>query len=152
LKAKAITLLELLIVIALIAVLAGAMIGPIFRESKIDAQEAKARKELEAIKLACIQYHYDTGKWPPTADVEDALVLNQYSLTNWRGPYIDKSDPKDPWNNDYIFVQDSPPTKTLWAVSPGPDYFTGPNWCDDTSDCKDGICDICLVVSPDYDM
>jgi prepilin-type N-terminal cleavage/methylation domain-containing protein len=63
-KRKGFTLIELIIVIALIAILAGAMV-PMFRSNRLEAQQAKAMAELDAIKSAALMFHADTGTWPP---------------------------------------------------------------------------------------
>ena len=51
-------------------------------------------------------YRLDNGRYPTTAQGLEAL----YTLptaeprpTNWRGPYLRKRVPVDPWTNPYIF-------------------------------------------------
>ena len=92
---KGFTLIELLIVIAIMAVLAGAML-PMFRVNQLTAQQARVRADLDSTKTASIMYHQDTGAWPPGA-VAPGLQTGADFVTdaapvtpNWAGPYLDQ--------------------------------------------------------------
>jgi len=108
------TLIELVIVVAIIAVLAGSMV-PLFFANKLEAQKARASADLNAIKTAALLLHADTGKYPLTAvDTIDStgrnLITNNDSYVNWNGPYMDD------WRRDPFSTDDSPVTYRLRTV------------------------------------
>jgi len=86
------TLLELILVIAIIVVLAGAML-PVFNITRQEAKVAKATADLDNIKTAAIMYKGDTNTWPPTGTAGLGLVSNN-SVAGWDGPYLTE------WGND----------------------------------------------------
>ena len=150
-KIKAFTLIEMLIVIAIVVILAGAM-APIIRFTKEDARTAKALTILETIRVASHQYHLDTGAWPPygAGAVGDGLMANTEGLDGWRGPYVDAETwPLDPWGIRPYYIMFVPPAK-LYAVSIGPD--NGWDGCKLPNDptCAFPPCDdICIAITPD---
>ena len=92
-RRAAFTLLEIVIVIALIALLAGLAIkqgGGIF-----DEQRAKiTRLYVEStLKMPLTRYKIATGDFPSTEDGLQALVTRPASAGDrWSGPYVDKLD------------------------------------------------------------
>ena len=94
------TLIELLIVIMILAVLAGAMI-PVFRTTRLTAQQAKADADLDSIKTASIMYHFDTSQWPPIGNTGNGYITNGAAADNWNGPYLDEWK-NDPWSMPYV--------------------------------------------------
>ena len=120
-KNKGFTLIELLIVIAIIAVLAGATV-PMFRVTKLQAQQARVSADLDTIKTASLMLHNDTGKWPATGVSTGAdLVANTSAWPNWNGPYMDEWR-NDPWGTAYN-VYDSGIIR--YVRSYGPDLVVG---------------------------
>ena len=117
-KKSGITLIELLIVFALIAILVRFMV-PIFNSSRYAAQEAKALHDFDAIKAAALRVYFDIEEWPSSGAAGDGL-MNTNGITNindWRGPYLDEWK-KDPWGNLYVILQTG---STQWISSRGPD-------------------------------
>ncbi|MCA2999944.1 MAG: type II secretion system major pseudopilin GspG [Rhodocyclaceae bacterium] len=102
-KQAAFTLLELLIVLLIIGLLA-AFVGPKYfgQIGKSQAQVAKA--QIEAFDKALDQYRLDTGKYPTTAQGLDALFAAPANEANWKGPYLKKAVPLDPWGNRYQYT------------------------------------------------
>ena len=99
------TLIELLVVLVVIAVLAG-MVGPMVFRNVSDAKLTAAKAQLELFALALDQYRLDNDYYPSTAQGLEALrtaPTGEPSARNWRGPYLRKPVPLDPWGRAYVF-------------------------------------------------
>ncbi|MBU0676504.1 MAG: type II secretion system major pseudopilin GspG [Verrucomicrobia bacterium] len=92
------TLIEILLVVVIIGILA-ALAAPRLGGRVKDAQISAARSDINAIGVAIDLYEMDNGDYPPSLQ---ALVQNS-GARNWKGPYLKKGLPKDPWGNDYIY-------------------------------------------------
>ena len=73
LNQKGFTLVELMVVIAILGVLA-AIALPKFTDSTTSANTAKAQADLRTIDSAIVMYQAQEGTTPPNADDTDALV------------------------------------------------------------------------------
>ncbi len=107
-KQAGFTLIELMVVVVIIAILAGLII-PRFMGETDKAKQAKAKMQIESLESALKMYKLDNGSYPTTeqglkALVEAPTVGNLPK--NWRqGGYLEKGKvPKDPWDNEYIYV------------------------------------------------
>jgi len=129
---KTFTLIELVIVVAIIAILAGAM-TPIIRSSRNEAKIAKAQADLEAMKVAAQMYYIDTGVWPTSPE---RLVSS--SIDGWDGPYVDRLN-VDPWGRRYshhTYYKLDKTERCLFSYGPNGKY----NSCNPNSD------DICVFT------
>ena len=124
---KGFTLLELIIVITILAVLAGAMI-PLFSTTRRQAQDAKAMADLDAIKSASVMYHYDTRSWPQagSSGFLTCLVSNTgggcpTTAGGWSGPYLTDwtNDPYSGTTRTYAILNAA--SDRQFAQSAGPD-------------------------------
>ena len=100
------TLIEILVVIAVIAVLAALVAPNVFRHVGA-AKDAAARSQMEMIGAALDAYRLDNGAYPTTAQGLEALWEEpavEPRPTNWRGPYMSKRVPADPWGRPYLYV------------------------------------------------
>ena len=114
------TLIELMIVIAITAILAAIAI-PVYSAYREKAKTAEATADLYDIRLAIELLASDTNQWPnhyepgvlgPSPEIWD-LTLGQAGLINtdgnfqgWQGPYITTTPTQDPWGNNYFFDPD----------------------------------------------
>lgn len=96
------TLIELLVVIIIIGLLAAFVAPKYFGQiGKSKSQVAKA--QIEAFDKAIDQFRVDVGHFPTQAQGLNSLFAQPSNEPLWRGPYIKKSIPADPWNNAYIY-------------------------------------------------
>jgi general secretion pathway protein G len=99
------TLIELLVVIVVLGVLATLVAPNVFRHIGT-AKEATARAQIEMLGASLDAYRLDTGRYPTTEQGLAALwrapTIEPRPLT-WRGPYLRKPVPADPWGNPYVY-------------------------------------------------
>ena len=135
---KGFTLMELMVVIAIIILLAGIMV-PNLAHRLERAKMTKAEADIASIEGAIAMYETDTGRYPEdTHPTLLSIEVLAWRLTardrngnvgllenlisndpNWHGPYL-KGIEKDPWGNYYVYVKNTggvvlPPT--WWTVA-----------------------------------
>lgn len=102
---RAFTLLEIIVVIIVLALLAGLVAPQIFGRVS-EARGTTARTQIELIGTALDNYRLDNGAYPVT---EQGLAALREKPTrapvpaNWRGPYLRKDVPNDPWGRPYLY-------------------------------------------------
>jgi general secretion pathway protein G len=99
------TLIEILVVIVVIAILA-TLVAPNVFQHVGTAKATTAKSQIEMMSSALDAYRLDTGAYPNTAQGLAALqeLPTIDPPTNWRGPYLRKAVPLDPWGHPYVFV------------------------------------------------
>jgi general secretion pathway protein G len=99
------TLIEILVVITVIAILAGLVTPMVFRNVG-DAKRSAAKAQIEIFGLALDSYRLDNDYYPSTAQGLAALQvtpIGEPPARNWRGPYLRKTVPLDPWGQPYHY-------------------------------------------------
>jgi general secretion pathway protein G len=99
------TLIELLVVIVVLAVLATLVAPNVFRHVGA-AKEVSTRSQVEMLGAALDAYRLDTGRYPSTEQGLEALWTQPAAEprpSNWRGPYLRKPVPVDPWQHPYVY-------------------------------------------------
>ncbi len=99
------TLVELVVVMSIIAILAGAVVLQVTRRVE-DAKRARALQDISTLETALDLYAADNGAPPTTQQGLQALRTKPSSPPqphNWNGPYLKKDVPKDPWGHDYVY-------------------------------------------------
>jgi general secretion pathway protein G len=96
------TLLELLVVVAIIGMLVG-YVGPRYFKQIGKSQVTVARDQFHAFGQALDHYRLDTGRYPTTEQGLSALMVKPANELKWNGPYLQKDPPLDPWNNPYVY-------------------------------------------------
>lgn len=100
------TLLELLVVLGIIAMLAG-LVGPQVMKHMAEAKVKAAKVQVEDLAQTLDMYKLDVGSYPTSDQGLNALIESPEGAQRWNGPYLRKSKvPLDPWNNEYKY--DSP--------------------------------------------
>jgi general secretion pathway protein G len=96
------TLLELLVVVAIIGLLA-AYVGPRYFGQIGKAEVKAAQAQIDALDKAVGAYRLDVGRFPSTQDGLQALITAPPGTSRWAGPYLKKEVPLDPWGRPYIY-------------------------------------------------
>ena len=96
------TLLELLVVVAIIGLLAG-YVAPRYFSQLGKSEAGVARAQIDALEKSLDQYRLDTGRYPTTEQGLNALVVKPANEPKWNGPYLRKGLPADPWGNAYLY-------------------------------------------------
>jgi general secretion pathway protein G len=96
------TLLELLVVLAILGLLA-AIVGPqVIRylgSSKTQSAQVQAKNIAASLQL----FRLDAGRYPTNAEGLSALIKAPAALPVWNGPYLpDASAITDPWGKPYL--------------------------------------------------
>jgi general secretion pathway protein G len=122
------TLLEIIVVIIVLALLAGLVAPQIF--SRVgDARSTTARTQIELISTALDSYRLDNGSYPTTEQGLQALREKPTRApipANWRGPYLRKAVPNDPWGRPYLYKSPGDRNVTGFDLSSlGRDGVTG---------------------------
>ncbi len=102
---RAFTILEMIVVIAIIGLLVGLTVTnleKLFGDSKVDLAGVFVRS---SIKVPLQQFSMHMGNYPSTAEGLQALITAPASKADrWRGPYLlENKIPLDPWGNPYQY-------------------------------------------------
>ncbi|RKU12993.1 hypothetical protein C6503_16485 [Candidatus Poribacteria bacterium] len=92
------TRLQLLILIALTAVIGVLSFPPWLEQRKVSTADI----DVETVAVAIKKYYRHTGSYPTSLD---ALVTDP-GVDGWRGNYLE-SVPETPWGGRYVLLQDS---------------------------------------------
>jgi general secretion pathway protein G len=96
------TLLELLVVVAIIGLLVG-FVAPRYFGQIGKSEVTAARAQIDALEKALDQYRLDTGHYPSTEQGLAALWQRPQNEPKWNGPYLRKTVPLDPWGRPYQY-------------------------------------------------
>lgn len=91
-RKKGYSLMEFVVMIMILTVLTGIAV-PIYTESKASALRSRAKKELEVIASSAMSYYADLYTLSGTT-IQKLNSEGYLSIIN-----------KDPWNNDYVYVE-----------------------------------------------
>jgi general secretion pathway protein G len=105
-KQRAFTLIEVLVVVAILGILA-AIVVPKIMDRPDEAKRVAAKADIAGIVQVLKLYRLDNGFYPATDQGLAALVQRPTTNPvppNWKaGGYLDRL-PKDPWGGDYQYL------------------------------------------------
>lgn len=97
------TLVELLVVVAILGLLA-AIATPMVLRHLADAKVDTAQVQISQLATALDLYKLDNGRYPTTEEGLVALTTAPPDAPRWRGPYLSGDGSLvDPWGHAYIY-------------------------------------------------
>jgi general secretion pathway protein G len=100
--ARGFTIIELLIVMAILAMLA-VMVAPNLFNQADSARRDAVLSQISSLGSALDTYRLDMGQYP---DDLEQLVTSSSGRASWNGPYLRGDVPMDPWGNAYVYDSD----------------------------------------------
>lgn len=100
------TLIELLVVLLILGLIAG-LAGPQVMNYLGESKLKTAKLQIEEFGSSLDLFKLDVGRYPDTQEGLKALVEAPAGAgpNRWHGPYMRKTVvPKDPWGNDYHYT------------------------------------------------
>ncbi|MCE5184702.1 MAG: type II secretion system major pseudopilin GspG [Planctomycetaceae bacterium] len=119
------TLIELLLVLVILAALA-TIVVPKFTKRSEQAKQTAAKADIANMEVALDAFEIDTSRYPTNSEGLRALMEKPANADGWRGPYLKKGTPRDPWGQEYIYRQPGQYNEYGYDLSsPGPDAQAG---------------------------
>ncbi len=116
-RRAAFTLIEMLLVLAILATLI-AIVAPRLAGRSEQAKFTAAQTQIASLESATDAFEVDNGRYPRSLE---ELITPPSDTPNWRGPYLKKAVPPDPWGNPYVYEfpgRRNPLGYDLYSVGP----------------------------------
>ena len=117
-RIRGFTLIEILVVMAIIGMLA-VMVAPNLFRQQAGAMRDAALSQISSLETALDSYRLDMNQYPHSLD---ALMENETGSASWNGPYLRRDIPSDPWGNEYVYQSDG---RSFTLISYGADGAQG---------------------------
>ena len=115
-RQRGFTLVELLLVLVILALIAGLVLPGIIGKAE-SAKVKAAASQISRIGMSVESFYLDTGVAPSSLE---ELVDEPSGVTGWNGPYIKNSLLKDPWGEPYKYKTpgDHGGDYDIWSYGP----------------------------------
>jgi len=118
------TLIEMLVVILILSILAALIIPKLVGRTD-DAKISAAHSDIATLSSSIEQFRLDNGRYPSTEEGLSVLTVQPENTPNWKGPYLTKNIPADPWGNQYVYQSPGPSSEDFLITSYGADGAPG---------------------------
>ena len=115
------SLIEIIIVIALIGTLMTFMVSNLIGQSE-EAKKDQTKLGMGVISQSLQMFRIHNNRYPTTDQGLNAMLNNPGDSKSWRGPYIEANKLKDPWGADFSYDSDG---RAYKIISAGPDGQMG---------------------------
>jgi general secretion pathway protein G len=99
---KGFSLIELIVVLVILGLLA-AVVAPNVYQKLAKGKDKIAQIQIKELEGGLQFFSFDMSRYPTTAEGLEALVRNPGNNDSWKGPYLAKDLPKDPWGRSYVY-------------------------------------------------
>lgn len=132
-RQRGFTLLEILVVLAILGLLVGVLVVNVGGNLNRGQQDTARIYVQTSMRAPLTAYRIDLGDYPSTAEGLQVLVTAPANRADrWRGPYVETPGgklPDDPWGEPYQYRYPGTRNKTLYDL-----YSKGPDRQPDTED------------------
>jgi general secretion pathway protein G len=124
-RPAAFSLIELLLVLVILGVLMMVVV-PKFAGRSEEARKTAAGTDISMLEGQLDIFEQDCGRYPTNDEGLAALVQTPANAPKWKGPYIKRGVPNDPWGNPYVYRYPGTHNPTSYDLfSTGPDGREG---------------------------
>ena len=100
-----VTILEVLVVLAIIAMIS-AVVGPRVIGYLGRAKTETAELQINQINNALQLFYIDMGRFPAETEGLAVLIVSPNGASDWAGPYLSSKDAlTDPWDRDFLYEE-----------------------------------------------
>jgi general secretion pathway protein G len=99
---KGFSLIELIVVLVILGLLA-AVVAPNVYNKLAKGKDQIAKIQIKELEGALQLFSFDVGRYPESAEGLESLVRNPGNMDSWKGPYLAKALPADPWGRPYAY-------------------------------------------------
>jgi len=119
------TLMEVLLVLVILVIL-GSIAVPMYISVQRDSYMKLAKNQVNVLETPLNTYRMQVGDFPSSLAALYTAPADLADVTKWKGPYLEKRLPLDPWGNQYQYQypgSHNPGTYDIWSM--GPDKADG---------------------------
>ena len=119
------SLLEILIVLAIIALIA-TLVGPKLFGQLDKSKTTTAKVQIRGLQAALGTMRLSIGRYPTAQEGLGLLMkADPTAVPGWSGPYLGSALPADPWGRPYLYQPDANPDNPPVILSYGSDGAPG---------------------------